>query len=80
MARRSFREPCYLLRLLRRRLPVMGLPGCVMYAKASIFDLMLPRIVAGMPIRRSDITKLGNGGLCLRCDVCTYPNCGFGKE
>ena len=27
--------------------PVMGLPGCVMYAKATIFDLILPRVAAG---------------------------------
>jgi len=60
--------------------PVMGLPGCVMYSRASIFDIVLPRVVAGMRISRRDLTKLGNGGLCLQCDVCTYPNCGFGKE
>ena len=28
-------------------LPVMGLPGCVMYAKRTVFDLVLPRIMAG---------------------------------
>ena len=22
---------------------------------------------------------LGNGGLCLNCPVCHFPNCGFGK-
>lgn len=60
--------------------PVLGLPGCVMYAKTSVFDLFLPRIVAGIRLQRSDITRLGNGGLCLNCDKCTYPNCGFGKE
>lgn len=60
--------------------PVMGLPGCVMYARASIFDIVLPRVVAGMPVSRRDLTRLGNGGLCLQCEVCTYPNCGFGKE
>lgn len=60
--------------------PVMGLPGCVMYAKASIFDIVLPRIVAGIRLERSDLTRLGNGGLCLNCAVCTYPNCGYGKE
>lgn len=60
--------------------PVLGLPGCVMYAKATVFDIFLPRIVAGIRLKRSDITKLGNGGLCLQCSVCTYPNCGFGKE
>ena len=59
--------------------PVMGLPGCVMYARRTIFDLMLPRIAAGVPIARKDITVLGEGGLCLNCRTCTYPNCGFGK-
>lgn len=60
--------------------PILGLPGCVMYAKATVFDLLLPRIVAGVPIRKADIVRLGCGGLCLGCPVCTYPNCGFGKE
>lgn len=59
--------------------PVMGLPGCVMYAKATIFDLILPRVAAGVKITRKDIARMGNGGLCLSCKVCTYPNCGFGK-
>ena len=59
--------------------PVMGLPGCVMYAKRTIFDLVLPRIAAGVPVTREDIVRLGEGGLCLSCEFCTYPNCGFGK-
>lgn len=59
--------------------PVMGLPGCVMYAKSTIFDLMLPRIAAGVPIERKDITILGHGGLCLGCADCHYPACSFGK-
>ena len=59
--------------------PVMGLPGCVMYAKATIFDLILPRVAAGVPVSREDIASMGEGGLCLGCGDCTYPNCGFGK-
>lgn len=59
--------------------PVLGLPGCVMYAQSTIFDLLLPRIAAGVPISRKDITEMGEGGLCLGCDICTYPDCGFGK-
>ena len=59
--------------------PVMGLPGCVMYAKTTIFDLMLPRIAAGVRVTKQDLKKLGLGGLCLGCEVCTWPNCGFGK-
>ena len=58
--------------------PVMGLPGCVMYAKATIFDLVLPRIAAGVRLTRRDFVALGEGGLCLGCEVCTYPHCGFG--
>lgn len=60
-------------------MPVMGLPGCVMYAKATIFDLMLPRIAAGIELTRKDFTSLGEGGLCLGCESCHYPICPFGK-
>lgn len=60
-------------------LPVLGLPGCVMYAKRTIFDLVLPRLMAGEKLLKEDFTKLGQGGLCLSCSVCTFPNCGFGK-
>ena len=59
--------------------PVLGLPGCVMYAKATIFDLTLPRIAAGVTLTRGDFVKLGHGGLCLGCEICHYPNCSFAK-
>ena len=59
--------------------PIMGLPGCVMYAGATIFDLVLPRVAAGVEVSRADIVRLGEGGLCLGCKPCTYPHCGFGK-
>ncbi|MGF0018533.1 molybdopterin-binding protein [Sporofaciens sp. SGI.106] len=60
-------------------IPVMGLPGCVMYAKRTIFDLVLPRVMAGEILEKKDLDLLGEGGLCLSCPVCTFPNCGFGK-
>ncbi len=60
-------------------IPIMGLPGCVMYAKRTVFDLVLPRILAGEKLVPEDSSSLGEGGLCLNCEVCTYPNCGFGK-
>ena len=59
--------------------PIMGLPGCVMYAKVTIFDLVLPRIAAGVRLKKRDFTAFGEGGLCLGCDSCTYPHCGFGR-
>lgn len=62
-----------------QNIPVMGLPGCVMYAKRTVFDLVLPRIMAGEVLKKEEIDALGEGGLCLSCPVCTFPNCGFGK-
>ena len=59
--------------------PVMGLPGCVMYAGATIFDLILPRVAADVPVTRAEIAAMGNGGLCLGCKECHYPICPFGK-
>ena len=59
--------------------PILGLPGCVMYAGATVFDLLLPRILADVPIARADIARMGNGGLCLGCKPCKYPICPFGK-
>ncbi|MBR2675099.1 MAG: molybdopterin-binding protein [Mogibacterium sp.] len=61
------------------KIPVLGLPGCVMYAKRTIFDIVLPRIAAGEILMPDDFAMLGEGGLCLNCNICTYPNCGFGK-
>lgn len=62
-----------------RQIPIIGLPGCVMYAKRTIFDLVLPRVLAGQVLEAEDLSTYGEGGLCLNCDVCVYPNCGFGK-
>jgi hypothetical protein len=62
-----------------RTVVIMGLPGCVMYAKRTIFDLVLPRVMADDEITAGELSTLGQGGLCLNCKVCTFPNCGFGK-
>ncbi|MCR5100517.1 MAG: molybdopterin-binding protein [Butyrivibrio sp.] len=62
-----------------KTIPVMGLPGCVMYAKRTIFDLVLPRVLAGEILTEADLARFGEGGLCLNCEVCTFPKCGFGK-
>ena len=61
-------------------IPVFGLPGCVMFESATAFDLLLPRVHAKDKITSQDIAKLGHGGLCSRCPVCTYPHCSFGKS
>ena len=62
-----------------KQVPVLGLPGCVMYAKRTVFDLVLPRVLACDLVTADELAALGEGGLCLNCAVCTYPACGFGK-
>ena len=62
-----------------RQVPIMGLPGCVMYSPATIFDIILPRVIAGSEWTRREIRRLGIGGLCMECRVCHYPVCPFGK-
>ena len=59
--------------------PICGLPGCVMYAKRTIFDIVLPYLLADEPVTADMLAGLGNGGLCLSCKVCHFPNCGFGR-
>jgi hypothetical protein len=60
--------------------PVCGLPGCVMYAHRTIFDLVLPYLLTDAPVTAEWLAGLGNGGLCLNCHECHFPNCMFGKS
>ncbi len=59
--------------------PVLGVPACGIYGKTTVFDLVLPRVLAGERIGRSELAELGHGGLCLKCSECRYPVCPFGK-
>ena len=59
--------------------PICGLPGCVMYAKRTIFDIVLPLLLADVPVTAEWLAGLGSGGLCLDCPDCHFPNCAFGK-
>ncbi len=68
----------FMLAYTEEGVPIVGLPGCVMYAKRTVFDLVLPRLAANMPVSANDLAALGNGGLCLNCTTCIFPNCAFG--
>ena len=59
-------------------IPILGIPACGMYHKVTIFDRILPRILAGEHIGRKELAALGHGGLCLHCSECRYPVCPFG--
>jgi formylmethanofuran dehydrogenase subunit E len=58
---------------------VIGVPACALYFKITSFDLMLPRLLAGIPIRREYLAKMGHGAFCMECKTCTFPKCPFGK-
>lgn len=60
-------------------IPILGVPSCAMYSKRTIFDLVLPRVLADEKLSFEDIASYGNGGMCLNCGVCTFPHCSFGK-
>jgi hypothetical protein len=62
-----------------RLIPILGIPACGMYHKITVFDLIIPRVLAGEKIGRKDLAELGHGGLCLNCRQCRYPVCPFGK-
>jgi molybdenum cofactor synthesis domain-containing protein len=58
---------------------ILGAPACVVHDPVTAFDLFLPRILANAPVTAKDAVRLGHGGLCLRCPVCRYPVCPFGR-
>jgi hypothetical protein len=58
---------------------ILGLPACVFYHPTTIYDFILPRILAGDQITKQALAEMGHGGLCLDCETCRFPNCSFGK-
>ena len=60
-------------------IPILGIPACGMYSNITVFDIILPRVLAGERISREELAELGHGGLCLKCSECRYPICPFGK-
>ena len=59
---------------------LIGVPGAAMHRKITALDVLLPRIFAGDYLDASDLRSLGEGGLCLDCQHCTYPACYFGRQ
>ena len=59
--------------------PIAGIPACALYHKTTIFDLILPRLLAGEKPDNRDLARLAHGGLCLNCPTCRFPSCSFGK-
>ena len=62
-----------------RDVRVIGVPACALFYKTTSFDLLLPRLLAGVGVTRRDLARLAVGGMCMECKTCTYPKCRFGN-
>lgn len=60
-------------------IPIIGLPGSVIFSKRTIFDIILPRVLTDERLEKTDIAAYGHGGLCMNCSDCIFPRCSFGK-
>jgi molybdenum cofactor cytidylyltransferase len=45
--------------------PLLGAPGCARSPKENGFDWVLQRLLAGVPVTKADITRMGVGGLLM---------------
>jgi hypothetical protein len=43
---------------------ILGVPACALHHRTTVLDLVLPRILAGERIGKSELAWLGHGGLC----------------
>ncbi|MBU1343139.1 MAG: molybdopterin-binding protein [Proteobacteria bacterium] len=64
----------------KKDIPIVGIPACGLYHEITVFDLVLPRLLAGEKPDNRDMARLAHGGLCQDCNVCSYPACSFGKS
>jgi molybdenum cofactor cytidylyltransferase len=42
---------------------VLGAPGCIKSPRRNVIDMLLPRLLTGERLRRSDLVQMGHGGL-----------------
>jgi hypothetical protein len=71
----------FMLAYLKGGAALAGLPACVMFSAATIFDRVLPRLAAGVRLCKADFTAMGHGGICFAAKGCAppcrFPNCSF---
>lgn len=59
---------------------LIGVPGASMHFPTTSLEVFLPRIFAGLKIKKEEIPGYGEGGLCMGCTECRYPICYFGHS
>jgi molybdenum cofactor synthesis domain-containing protein len=62
------------------QVPIVGIPACGLFHETTVFDLILPRLIAGETPDNRDLARLAHGGLCVDCPTCRFPACSFGKS
>ncbi len=60
--------------------PLVGMPSCGMFSQATMFDLVLPRILAGQPLGAAELAAFGHGGLLNRDMAFRFPPYRAGQE
>lgn len=53
--------------------PVIGMPSCGLFSRATVFDLVLPRLLAGLTVDSEWLAGLGHGGLLTRDVAARFP-------
>jgi molybdopterin biosynthesis enzyme len=54
-------------------IPVIGMPSCGLFSRATVFDLVLPRLLAGLNVDSEWLAGLGHGGLLTRDVAARFP-------
>jgi hypothetical protein len=49
-----------------RDVPILGMPSCGLFSQATVFDLVLPRVLTGERFGRAEMAALGHGGFFTR--------------
>jgi hypothetical protein len=60
--------------------PVLGMPGCGMFSEATLFDLLLPRLLAGEAVGPAELAAYGHGGLLGREMAFRFPPYRAGRD
>ena len=53
--------------------PIVGMPSCGLFSQASVFDLVLPRLLTGERLESHDLASLGHGGFLTRDMAFRFP-------
>ncbi|HEX6966229.1 MAG TPA: hypothetical protein VF166_10545 [Gemmatimonadaceae bacterium] len=56
-----------------RDVSILGMPTCGLFSKATVFDLVLPRVLAGERITNAALAELGHGGMLTRDMAYRFP-------